>query len=131
VVYIFGLLERPKGAPWKTTLDMHAGEKETSEMLVSRPDLVHLDRAGKESGADQARLALPDTLYTAIWWYARFPNHYSGDGSVATHELGEYTMDAWIAAIQKAIQAVKSDKTSLQLQNEFFEKANHPLDTPQ
>jgi creatinine amidohydrolase len=131
VVYVFGLLERPKGAPWKTTLDMHAGEKETSEMLVSRPDLVHLDRAGKESGADQARLSLPDTLYTGIWWYARFPDHYSGDGSVATHELGEYTMDAWIAAIEKAIQAVKADKTSLQLQNEFFEKAKHPMDTPQ
>jgi creatinine amidohydrolase len=131
VVYIFGLLERPKGAPWKTTLDMHAGEKETSEMLVSRPDLVHLDRAGKESGTDQARLSLPDTLYTGIWWYARFPNHYSGDGSVATRELGEYTMDAWIAAIEKAIQAVKADKASLQLQDEFFEKAKHPMETPQ
>jgi creatinine amidohydrolase len=131
VVYIFGLLERPKGAPWKTTLDMHAGEKETSTMLISRPDLVHLDRAGRESGADQARLTLPGTLYTGIWWYARFPEHYSGDGSVATRELGEYTMDAWIAAIQKAIQAVKADKASLPLQNEFFEKAKHPLETPQ
>jgi creatinine amidohydrolase len=131
VVYVFGLLERPKAVQWKTTLDMHAGEKETSEMLVSRPDLVHVDRAGKESGADQARLSLPDTLYTGIWWYARFPDHYSGDGSVATREHGEYTMDAWIAAIQKAIQAVKADKASLPLQNEFFEKAKHPLETPQ
>jgi len=132
VVYVFGLLERPTGGPpWKTTLDMHGGEKETSEMLVSRPDLVHLDRAGKESGADQARLSLPDTLYTAIWWYARFPNHYSGDGSVATRELGEFTMNAWVTAIQKAIQAVKADKTSLPLQNEFFERAKRPLDTPQ
>jgi len=109
---------------------MHAGESETSKMLISRPDLVHLDRAGRESGADQARLSLPDTLYTAIWWYARFPNHYSGDGSVATRELGEYEMQDWIAAIEKAIQAVKSDKTSLQLQNEFFEKAKQPLQTP-
>ncbi len=100
-------------------------------MLISRPDLVHLDRAGKESGADQARLSLPDTLYTAIWWYARFPEHYSGDGSAATRELGEYDMRAWIASIQKAIQAVKADKTSLPLQNEFFEKAKHPLETPQ
>ena len=112
-------------------MDMHAGENETSTMLISRPDLVHLDRAGRESGADQARLALPGTLYTGIWWYARFPEHYSGDGSAATRELGEYDMQAWIAAIQKAIQAVKADKTSLQLQNEFFEKAKHPLDTPQ
>jgi creatinine amidohydrolase len=132
VVYIFGLLERPTGGPpHKTSVDMHAGESETAKMLISRPDLVHLDRAGKESGADQARLSLPDTLYTAIWWYARFPEHYSGDGSVATRELGEYYMQAWIAGIQKAIQAVKSDKTSLQLQNEFFEKAKHPLQTPQ
>jgi creatinine amidohydrolase len=132
VLYIFRLPDRPADGPaHKTTMDMHAGEKETSQMLISRPDLVHLDRAGKESGADQARLSLPDTLYTAIWWYARFPNHYSGDGSVATKELGEYNMQAWIAAIQKAIQAVKSDKTSLPLQNEFFEKAKHPLDTPQ
>ena len=132
VVYVFGLPERPAGGPpKKTSMDMHAGETETSTMLVARPDLVHLDRAGRESGADQARLSLPDTLYTAIWWYARFPEHYSGDGSAATRELGEYDMRAWIAAIQKAIQAVKSDKTSLQLQNEFFEKAKHPLQTPQ
>jgi len=26
---------------------------------------------------------------------------------------------------------VKSDKTSLPLQNEFFEKAKHPMETPQ
>src|ERR1700747_134841 len=25
VVYVMGMLERPKGVPWKTTLDMHAG----------------------------------------------------------------------------------------------------------
>jgi len=131
VVYIFRTPERPAGVQRKTTLDMHAGENETSDMLISRPDLVHLDRAGKESGADRARLSLPDTLYTGIWWYARFPEHYSGDGSVATRELGEFNMQAWIAAIQKAIQAVKSDKTSLQLQNEFFEKAKHPLETHQ
>jgi creatinine amidohydrolase len=132
VVYIFGLPDRPAGGPpRKTTMDMHAGETETSKMLISRPDLVHLERAGKESGADQARLSLPGTLYTGIWWYARFPEHYSGDGSAATRELGDYDMQAWIAGIVKAIQAVKSDKTSLQLQNEFFEKAKHPLQTPQ
>jgi creatinine amidohydrolase len=130
VVYIFGLLDTPPGGPAKkTTVDMHAGESETSSMLVSRPDLVHLDRASRESGADQARLKLPPTLYTGIWWYARFPNHYSGDGSAATPELGEYKMNAWIAGIVNAIQAVKADETSLRLQNEFFEKTNHPLET--
>jgi creatinine amidohydrolase len=131
VVYVMGLFEAPAGGPpRKTTNDMHAGEKETSEMLISRPDLVHLDRANQESGADQARLKLPDNVYTAIWWYASFPFHYSGDGAAATRELGAYDMDAWTAAVQKAIRVVKADKESLRLQNEFFEKAKHPLDTP-
>jgi creatinine amidohydrolase len=130
VVYVLGLVEPPAGGPpKKTSVDMHGGESETSKMLIARPDLVHLDRAMSESGSDQARLKLPDTLYTAIWWYARFPNHYSGDGSAATRERGEFEMTNWQAAIVNAIRAVKADQTSLQLQNEFFEKAKHPLDT--
>lgn len=132
VVYVLGLVETPPGGPpKKTSMDMHAGESETSTMLISRPDLVHMDRANSQSGADQARLHLPDNLYTAIWWYARFPNHYSGEGSAATRELGQYKMDNWIKAIVESIKSVKADSTSLKLQNEFFEKAKHPLDTKQ
>ena len=129
VVYVMGLVETPGGPPKKTSVDMHAGESETSKMLISNPNLVHLDRANQESGVDQARLKLPDTLYTGIWWYARFPNHYSGDGAAATRERGEYEMKAWQDAIITAIRAVKADRESLKLQNEFFDKANHPLDT--
>ena len=110
---------------------MHAGESETSKMMIARPDLVHLDRAGSESGADQHHVSLPDGLYTGIWWYARFPNHYSGDGSLATRELGKFQMDWWIDSVAKVIRAVKADQHSLQLQNEFYEKAQHPLDTKQ
>jgi creatinine amidohydrolase len=133
VVYVFGLPQTPPGGPAKksTAPDMHAGESETSNMLISRPDLVHMDRAKKESGADLARLQLPDTLYTAIWWYARFPEHYSGDGSLATKELGQFQVNAWIDSLVKAIRAVKADNTSLQLQNEFYDKSTHPLDTKQ
>ena len=132
VVYVLGLVETPPGGPpKKTSNDMHAGESETSTMLIARPDLVHMDRAKDQSGADQARLHLPENLYTGIWWYARFPNHYSGDGSVATRELGQFKMDHWIQAIVESITAVKADQTSLRLQNEFYEKAKHPLDTKQ
>ena len=59
----------------------------------------------------------------------RFPNHYSGDGSVATRELGEWNMNNWIAATVEAIRAAKADDQSLKLQNEFYEKSKHPLDT--
>jgi creatinine amidohydrolase len=129
VVYVLGLVDPPPGGPpKKTSIDLHAGESETSKMLVATPDLVHMDRAASESGTDQARLKLPDTLYTGIGWYARFPNHYSGDGSAATRERGEFEMSNWQSAIVDAIRAVKADQQSLQLQNEFFEKAKHPLD---
>lgn len=132
VVYVLGLVETPPGGPpKKTSMDMHAGESETSTMLIARPDLVHMDRAKDQSGADQARLHLPENLYTGIWWYARFPNHYSGDGSAATRELGQYKMDHWVEAIVDSIKAVKADETSLELQNEFYQKAKHPLDTKQ
>lgn len=130
VVYVIGLIGAPPDAPpTKTKMDMHAGETETSTMLISRPDLVHLDRAKSESGGDEARIKLPDTVYTGIWWYARFPNHYSGDGSFANRELGASRMNAWIDAIVKAVQAIKADQASLQIQNEFYEKSKHPLDT--
>ncbi len=131
VVYVLnGERSRPGGPPKKSTgIDYHAGENETSNTMVSRPDLVHLDRAARESGADQKRVTLPDNVYTGIWWYARFPNHYSGDGSVATKELGEWNMNNWITVTVETIRAVKADDQSLKLQNEFYEKSKHPLDT--
>ena len=130
VVYIFDKRSPESGGPpKKSSIDMHAGESETSKMMIARPDTVHQDRAGQESGADQHRLNLPEDVYTGIWWYARFPNHYSGDGSAATVELGKFQMDWWIGAIVKTIRAVKADDVSLNLQNEFYGKSSHPLDT--
>jgi creatinine amidohydrolase len=115
----------------KDPVDMHAGQSETSNVMTSRPDLVHMDRVGQESGADLKRLHLPDTVYTGIWWYARFPNHYAGDASTASKGLGQEDMKNWISTIVGAIRAVKADDESLKLQNEFYEKSKHPLDTPQ
>jgi len=130
VVYVFDRRSPESGGPAKkTTIDMHAGESETSKMMIARPDTVHIDRAATESGADQHRQNLPEDVYSGIWWYARFPNHYSGDGALATKELGTFEMNAWIAAIDEAIRAVKADEESLKLQTEFYEKSKHPLDT--
>lgn len=133
VVYVYWWDNRhgPDRPKQQTTNDMHAGESETSHTLVTRPDLVHMDRAGEQSGADLARLHLPADVYTGIWWYARFPNHYSGDGTKATLALGQYDMKAWVSDLVTAIRAVKADDESLKLQNEFFDKAEHPLDTKQ
>ena len=133
IVYaIIGERNRQGGPAKKSTgVDYHAGENETANTLVSHPELVHVDRAKQESGADQARVKLPQEVYTGIWWYARFPDHYSGDGSVATKELGQWNLEGWIQAVVEALRAIKVDDASLKLQNEFYEKSKHPLDTKQ
>ena len=132
VVYVqWGANKSPHNPLKKDSLDMHAGQSETSNTMISRPDLVHIDRAGQESGADQKHDPLPETIYTGIWWYARFPDHYSGDGTIAAKELGEADMKQWVSTIAESIRAIKADENSLRLQNEFYEKSHHPLDTSQ
>src|SRR5438270_5747266 len=117
VVYVFDQRKPATGGPAvKDSLDMHAGESETSKMMIARPDLVHQERAASESGADQHRVNLPDDVYTGIWWYARFPNHYSGDGSIATRLLGNFQMDWWISETANVIRSVKADQESLRVQ---------------
>jgi len=114
----------------KTPMDMHGGEVETSTMLAHRPDLVRMPRAGEQSGADQARLDLKDG-YTAIWWYARFPNHYAGDAAPATRELGEKIVAARAQHLAAFVRTVKADTKVLELQKQFFDQADAPLKTPQ
>ncbi|HUY15262.1 MAG TPA: creatininase family protein [Terriglobia bacterium] len=132
-VYVFPLprLRVPGRPAVHDTIDAHAGESETAHVMASRPDLVHMDRVKQESGADQNRLHFPDGLYTGIWWYAKFPNHYAGDASRATKALGEFDMKTWIREIAEVTRAVKADQETLQLQKEFYGKAAHPLDTKQ
>ncbi len=134
VIYVYsipnveGLPGRP---PLKSKFGGHADETETSWTMVTRPDLVHLGRAGTQSGRDQEHLHLPQGLYTGIWWYAHFPEHYAGEASGANRTLGEFDMNAWVKSLAEAIRAVKADDESLRLQNEFYEKGAHPLDTKQ
>jgi creatinine amidohydrolase len=133
VVYVFDGERSKTGGPAKksTGVDYHAGENESSNLLYTHPELAHIDRASSESGADQKRIMLPSDLYTGIWWYARFPEHYSGDGSVAAKDLGEWNIKNWVDAVAECIKAVKADDNSLRIQKEFYEKSKHPLDTKQ
>lgn len=111
----------------KTGLDMHAGERETSEMLEVAPGLVDLDRAGAESGADLERLAGLTRAYTGIWWYARFPNHYAGDGSAASAALGKLLVSKTVDELAAMIREVKADSAALELQKRFFDSAARPV----
>jgi creatinine amidohydrolase len=102
--------------------DMHGGENETSSLLYLRPDLVKLDKSTSESGENQNRLQLSNDLYTAIWWYAAYPNHYAGKAEVSSIELGKLLTDSIIESLANAIKAVKEDKQTLKLQDEYFSK---------
>ena len=109
----------------------HAGNEESSEMKAIQPELVHLDRADQQSGIDQERLKNLQNVYTGIWWYAKFPNHYGGIGTKANAKAGELLINSTVSQLVKMIQAVKKDEVVPALQKEFFDKSENPLKTKQ
>lgn len=109
----------------------HADETETSMMQVSRPDLVHIDRAKDQSGEDLARIKHVPFKYTGIFWYAQYPNHYAGDGSYAKPELGELLINSQAEQLVELIKVLKKDDTILELQNRFYKESREPLKTKQ
>ena len=106
----------------------HADEEETSSVMISKPHLVTKENIALDNGSDLNRLNL-ENLYTSIWWYAKFPNHYSGDATYASKELGELQMNEYINQLLIAVKSAKEDTTSLQLQQEFFNESKKPLET--
>ena len=78
----------------KDDLDMHAGQSETSNIMISHPDLVHLDRAARNPAPTRSTIRFPKRSTPESGGMRAFPNHYSGDGSLASSELGEVAMKA-------------------------------------
>jgi creatinine amidohydrolase len=115
----------------KPGVDGHAGEGEMSNVMAYAPQDVHPERAGQESGADQKHLNLPASVYTGIWWYASYPNHYQGDAAGATAARGKAASDYAATQLAAAIKAIKEDTSAAQLQKEFFDKTDNPVTTKQ
>ncbi len=116
-------------AQWESTVDGHAGETETSQMLAIRPELVHLDLLQDErEGLPLGRLGDLQRagLYTAMWWYGDHPTHYRGSGLLATPEKGVRVLDARARALGNAIRTVKNDNMTTELQSEFFAACARP-----
>jgi creatinine amidohydrolase len=115
----------------KPGVDGHAGEGEISNVMAHTPQDVHTDRAGQESGADLKRLNLPSSIYTGMFWYASYPNHYQGDAAGATAARGKAATEYAALKLAEAIKAVKADTEAMTLQKEYYEKTTHPVDTKQ
>jgi creatinine amidohydrolase len=135
-VILFSPEEDPKvnekiGKLRKTDSGGHAGELETSMILAVRPDLAHVERGKDQSGEDLNRLGNLPYGYTGIWWYAKYPNHYAGDGSQANREIGELRINSRANQLTKLIQAVKAGNKIQELQQLFFKDARRPLKTKQ
>lgn len=109
----------------------HAGNEETSVMAAVAPNLAKTDRASQQSGVDQDRLKNLEHVYTGIWWYAKYPNHYGGDGSKANAKAGELLINSTVDQLVRMIQMVKKDEAVPALQKQFFDESENPLKTKQ
>jgi creatinine amidohydrolase len=88
---------------------------------------VHADLAKNQSGADQAHLKDLPFGYTGIWWYARFPNHYAGDGSFYSKELGELLIKTDADQLVQLVKFLKKDNSVENLMKEFYTRSASPL----
>ena len=115
----------------QTTTGGHADEMETSMMRYIRPDLVKADQAGSQSGKNQGRLTELPNQYTGIWWYAQYPNHYAGDATKSSVELGKLLTEADADQLAQLIKKVKQSNKIEDLQNQFYQQAANPLNMKQ
>ena len=109
----------------------HADEMETSMMRFIRPDLVKAELAGTQSGENQKRLAGIPFQYTGIWWNAQYPNHYAGDATKSSVELGKVVVESEAGQLAQLIKTLKSSNKIEALQNQFYKESANPLKTKQ
>jgi creatinine amidohydrolase len=93
--------------------DGHAGERETSTLLYLRPDVVKMDRAETESGANQKPVAQSRLVYGHLV-VCGYRITMRGRGQ-ATRELGQALTEHRVGALVKALRVVKADTKTLQL----------------
>lgn len=125
------VVKKVEGLTMHDPYNAHAGNEETSVMAAVAPNLAKTDRASQQSGADQDRLKNLKHVYNGIWWYAKYPNHYGGDGSKANAKAGELLINSTVDQLVRMIQMVKKDEAVPALQKQFFDESENPLKTKQ
>lgn len=128
-LYIIGLGDyRLPAEEWKkiagSPFDHHAGEYETSTMLVARPDLVKMD-AIVDNGQPLHRSEHVAGLKNSITWYAEYPNHYAGDARPATAEKGKAILEYSGRKVAELIRRAKADEKIPELAKEFWARTRH------
>ncbi len=118
-----GGLSEERGKEWKALLDTdehgHACECETSISLANHAHLVRMNAIPDKPATSLDRTKVPGS-YTAVSWYAKYPEHYAGDARPATAEKGEKLRELTVADLAEFIRAVKEDEVGPVLLEEFY-----------
>lgn len=126
-IYLYsGDLSPERRQEWDALLETsehgHACECESSVLMASYPELVDIDKVSAEPGSALHRLGHLPANFSAIWWYADYPEHYAGDARSASVEKGRRLRQIKVDALAEYIRAVKEDKVVPALEKEFFER---------
>lgn len=106
----------------------HADLMETSEIMYTNPETIHMERVVPEETQAMLRNEFlgENGIFTAMSWYGNFPYHIAGDPTGATAEKGEYLTNLYIDNFASALKLIKEDNISLKLQEEFYKKRMNP-----
>ena len=108
----------------------HADLFETSQMMVIREDLVHmknvLDSPLQYGVYPREHEYLDKGLFTAIWWYSKYPEHFAGNPVGSNTEKGKYIFDSCVDNLANIIKFIKENKEIDDLMVEFYGKRGKP-----
>jgi creatinine amidohydrolase len=105
--------------------DYHGGEVESSLMMALGGDLMNKSYVPRAPSEALPRMQGMHPVYTGIWWYSQFPDHYGGDANPASAEKGKKFMTLFTEYVADVIRKVKKDREGPALQAEFFKRTKH------
>ena len=111
----------------ETAVHGHACECETSNSLHNLGDVVRMDQVPAEPAMPLNRIGHLPPTYTAIWWYANYPDHYAGDARPASAEKGRARVGWQVDMLAEYIAAVKADEIVPALEAEFFKRVREDV----
>lgn len=108
--------------------DHHGGEMETSLMQHIAPQLVRRDLLGAPGRArERAPVLRHPGLANGLWWYARYPDHYAGDGNLGSADKGARLFTIYAGRVAAMLRAIKQDTEVAALAAEFNAASADPL----
>ncbi len=122
-IYYYRGLEPAESEAFQRLLETpehgHACECETSITLANFEHLVDRAAIPAQPATAGKRLQGLTGGFTAIGWYANYPEHYAGDARPASVEKGVQLRQIEVDSLARFIARVKADQIAPVLQQEF------------